>query len=432
MTTFHRRLAIAAGAIILAVPAVPAQHAEPGPRWRGFIGCFTAMPADEMLDKATTSARIVCITPSTSPDVAVISAVADGKLLTRDSIDASGRVRGVNDSGCAGTQTARWSADGRRVFLRSSTSCQGIPTEMSAILAVTPAGDWVDIRRISTPQRSNVRVAKYRDVGLSGAVPPEIADSLRGRALSIEAGRLAAGAPVGTAALIEAARAMDSGVVIAWIAEGGQRFAADRRALSELAGAGVSAAITDAVVSSTEEYVIRDGVPRYRFARGPGGKEAGDWWDQGTGMRRVFPENGAYDPWGVGIWTFASRYGALPVGYGLGNPIGFGYDFGQGLWVGPAFGWWIGYGNAYGFLVPEGNSPRTRMAAFTPPVMVLKNDAPGTESVGKAAATPDGTKGDRTVTEKAGETIGKAVIQKVGGTKATSAPPRRQARDLPR
>lgn len=382
--------ALAATALALTTPASSgAQQFVLGPRWQGWVGCWSAAAAERLRETGPDSPRIVCITPTADGDVVDISAIAEGKVVSRDRIDASGTTHAVEATGCQGTQSARWSADGRRVFLKSSVTCDGTPTEMSAILAVTSSGEWLDVRRVAAGGGADVRVARYHDVGVPALVPADIANSLdRRNAILFHDARLAAGAPVGANAIIEASRATDPSVVESWVMESGQRFAVDAGTLTELAEAGVPPSVTDAMISVSRPTEVATShtvfYSPYGWNGGYGqyGRGSADAWDQGTGSR-LYVNIYEYDPWGWG-------YG--PLGYGFGfAPFGYGMRYGIGNRFGDGFG--FGYGFGYEHRTRYRSSAGSRVGYYYPPVIVLHNDPTGTEPRGRSVKgegyTPD-------------------------------------------
>ena len=393
MNTLTRRItftACAAMALALAIPAsAGAQQVVLGPRWQAWLGCWSAAPDQRLRETGPDAPRIVCITPTADGDVVDISAIAEGKVISRDRIDASGTTHAIEAVGCSGTQSARWSADGRRVFLRSTVTCDGTPTEMSAILALTPRGEWIDVRRVAAGEGSDVRVARYHDVGLPTTVPTEITRSFDSRnAIMLHDARVVAAAPVGSNAIIEASRATDPSVVESWVVESGHRFAVDARTLADLADAGVPARVTDAMISVSRltdvatSHTVFYSPYGWNGRNGQYGRSSADAWDQGTGSR-VYVSIYEYDPWGWGYGPFANRFGAPPFGYG--NRYGAGNRFGDGYGIGYGFG----YENRYRYR----GSPGSRQGYYYPPVIVLHNDPTGTAPRGRAVKgdgyTPD-------------------------------------------
>src|SRR6476620_9742778 len=139
--TMKRSIAVL-GILAVTATAAGAQQARVGPKWQGWIGCWTASPPGESLFPAAPSnGPIVCITPSASGDAADFMTVDSGKVVSTQRIDASGVEGPVDVTGCTGVQRATWSADERRIYLRSSSTCDGVKSTTSAILAISASGE---------------------------------------------------------------------------------------------------------------------------------------------------------------------------------------------------------------------------------------------------------------------------------------------------
>src|SRR5258708_24613342 len=169
-----RRIGFALAALVVTVPCSAQTAATPG--WQAWYGCWTVAQRHE--DIRASGARIVCFTPTSNRDVVQISALADGKIVHRDSVDGTGQEHPVGEAGCTGTESGRWSSDGRRVFLDSKLSCDGAVTHVRAVVAMTPSGDWLDVRGVSAAGHEVVRVARYRDVGLPESIPAQISGAI--------------------------------------------------------------------------------------------------------------------------------------------------------------------------------------------------------------------------------------------------------------
>lgn len=328
-----RTAAIAAALVSLTAATGAAQQAS-GSRWQGWLGCWTAAAPDALVPS---NAPVVCITPTSNADVVNVATVQDGKVLATKTIDASGAAQPIEAKDCTGTQSAEWSADARRVYLKATANCAGTTRTTSGILAMSPTGEWLDVQGIAAGEGENVRVARYRDAGLPEKLPPEIKSALEGRGVSVQGARVAAGANVGTTAVIEASKKATPAVVEAWLLERGQRFALDAKALMQLADAGVPARVTDAMVavSNPQQFAVAHETAATQYNRPD---------DEVTGRRiPVFLAPPPYDPF---------SWGYSPYGYGYGYPYGYGYNG-------------YGYGGYYGYpyygtpviVVPGGKVP---------------------------------------------------------------------------
>jgi hypothetical protein len=309
-------LLVAAGVIALA--STPAAAQQPGvvPSWQAWIGCWTTAPG---VDATVAAPPLVCITPTSDRSVVDVTTVVGQKVVSSQKLDASSREEPINAKGCTGTQQARWSSDGRRVYLTSTATCGGVQRTMTGILAVTPTGDWLDIQGIVAGEGENVRVARYHDAGVPSFVPTEIASALAGRGVLNESARIAAGAAVRASDVQEATAAVSAAVTEAWLLERKQAFALDARELVRLADAGVPARVTDAMVAVSNPEVFN---VAHRSLEGDA--------DQVVGQRiRVYMDPAS--PWD---WGYAGRYG---YGYGY-SPFGYNYGYSP-----------YGYSGGYGY-----------------------------------------------------------------------------------
>lgn len=391
-TSFRRALVVAIIATGLSLTFVGTASAQQygtssAPRWRAWLGCWAAVVDSSRI--LTPSTRVVCVAPTDDANIVDVSAFSDGQVISHDRIDASGRPRVVDVSNCTGTESAHWSDDQRRVFLRSSVVCDGIPRQMTAVLAMNQRGEWLDVRSTTTASESTVRVARYRDVGIPDGVPSDISRPLIDHRMSTLSARIATGVPVGPAAIADAAHVLDAATLEAFVRASGQRFAVDARTLGELADAGVPSRVTDAMIEVSNRTVFsgdRDDDGYRRLPRSCGiygcyGGPANDAWDQGTGQRVYVTVYPAYDPWGFGYWPFGRYFtrgllGYAPYGYapyGL-SPYGYG-------------GGGYGYGDNY--------RGRTVTGYYRPPVIVLHANPGGTESRGRSEKGRGYTPGDR-------------------------------------
>jgi hypothetical protein len=339
MIVSMKRCAAALALVATATASVSAQQTRTGPKWLAWVGCWTAsLPGASAFATPAENGSVVCITPSAQGGDAVdVTTINDGKVASTQRIDASGSDRALEAKGCTGVQRASWSADERRVYLRSSSTCDGLKSSTSAILSLTATGEWLDVRGISSYGDLNVRVARYRDAGIPATLPADIASALRERGPGSETARIAAGAPIGITGVIEASRAADSTVVAAWLMEREQRFALDAKALVQLADAHVPGAVTDALVA-----VSNPGA--FRLARVPERSDA--IRDDRTTRRRVMAMGVPYDPW---------TWGSLGLDYGYGYPYGYAYRYG-------ASGYGYGYNNGY-------------YGGYAPPIIIVNGSA---------------------------------------------------------
>ncbi|HET9013525.1 MAG TPA: hypothetical protein VFN38_17000, partial [Gemmatimonadaceae bacterium] len=315
----------AAVAALVTLVGGPAGAQQATGSWQPWIGCWSAGPAIGGIAPSA-MAPLVCIAPTPDANVAEVTTISGDKVVSTQRIDAGGRELPVDTKGCTGTQRAQWSADGRRVYLRAVTTCDGLERVTSGIMAISPTGEWLDVQGVGVAGEEGVRVAHYRDAGLPSAVPEPIAAALRARGAATPTARLTAGGTIGSAAVIEASRSAAPAVVEAWLLERGQHFAVDAKELVRLADAGVPPRVTDALValSNPEHFAVArpDDRSRNRRARMDDDDIAG---------RRIYVYmDPIYSPyrWGYAPYGYGYGYGYGPYGY---SPLGYGgYGYGSG------------------------------------------------------------------------------------------------------
>jgi hypothetical protein len=339
-----KRVIAALGLVVAAAAPVAAQSARVEPKWLGWIGCWTStVPGASALASPAENGTFVCLTPSAGGGDAIdVTTIGDGKVVSTQRIDASGAERPLEAKGCTGTQRAAWSADERRLYLRASSTCDGLKSSTAGILSFTSTGEWLDVHGVSSYGSENVRVARYRDAGIPASVPADVANALRERGAGAEAARVNAGAAIGASAVIEASRATDSAVVAAWLLERAQRFALDAKTLVSLADAGVPGTVTDAMVAVSN----------------PGAFQLSRVSDQTETILSDAPRSGRrvnamafpYDPYTWGSYGLSS--------YGYGYPYGYRYGYGSG------YGSGYGYNNGY-------------YGGYAPPIIIVNGGTQG-------------------------------------------------------
>jgi hypothetical protein len=347
MNTMIRRayfVAIAAIGLVI-LPATQATAQNTGPRWQAWIGCWTSSIAGQNTVDFKV-APVVCVAPTSNADAVELTTLSDTKVLSRDTIDASGAEHVFTTKNCSTIQTARWSADERRIYFKSVGTCDGLKSTTSSILAIVPSGEWIEVRGLSAGEGSSVRVARYRAV----STPADSLSSANDKTTTAAA-RIAASAPIGTTAIGEAVKNVDPKVVESWILEGDQRFKLDAKTLVAMADAGIPGNVTDAMIAASNPDA-------FQVARADRGRN-----DDDVRGNRIYggvmtpsscdPYSRYYDPYDCrysGDYAYRSRYG-----YGYGSGYGLGYGYGNG------------YNNGY----------------YYPPVVIISG-TPGADANAKA------------------------------------------------
>jgi hypothetical protein len=173
-----RRLYLVALALAFVLASAPAARAQaPDARWNDWVGCWDLVadgnvarlpPAEDAAAGVTgpirpggsRSAR-VCVSPNQG-GAELRTLVGEQQVLSQ-TIVADGADHQVNDGGCTGTQRARWSEDGRRLFTRAQVTCDGQPSRtVTGLALIAPDGEWVDVQAVTIGGTDSVRVRRYR------------------------------------------------------------------------------------------------------------------------------------------------------------------------------------------------------------------------------------------------------------------------------
>jgi hypothetical protein len=247
--------ALAVALLLAGASSAAGQGAIYGAGLQAWQGCWSA---DLSAARADAAPSIVCITPTASVDVADLFTVQEGRVVARETLDATGRPRAIDAARCTGVRSAHWSRDRRRLFVRSTGTCAGVPSSTSGLLTIGANGEWLDVEGISAGGGTSVHVARYRDVLPPTVLPIAARSALRAQSLATRSVRAAAGAPVRAEDVLEAARTIDAAVVEAWILERAQHMDVTATDIGALVNLGVPARVVDALRAVVEPQGYAD------------------------------------------------------------------------------------------------------------------------------------------------------------------------------
>jgi hypothetical protein len=350
---FALAVGLAAG-LLAAAPRAGAQAPQTDPRWQPWLGCWAPVAAQKTPTRgAPTQALLVCVVPVSGAAGVDFATVSDTDVVARDRLDASGERRPVEREGCAGWEAAQWSSDGARAYVRSELTCQGnFRRRSSGVMALTPEGEWLDVRAVTAGSQRGVRVLRYQPVPLPENLPTDIAAALRGAGWLRAAAPAAPTAEISTADIAEASHQLDPDVVEAWLAESDQQFHMNAARLLEAKRAGIPGDVVDVMValSYPRVFTINPASREAEFRAPPeGARTAADYGYGGAG----YSWGGYYySPYGWDSWW--------PYGWGMYNPM-YGYSpygpYGYAPWYGGYGGWYGGwyYGGGGGVLIVTGS-----------------------------------------------------------------------------
>jgi hypothetical protein len=320
------------GVFALAGAALPAS-AQVGvsgadARWLPWIGCWDGAA---MTAESAPESYLVCFRPLDTAAGVQIETYAEGTLFTLEEMRADGTPVAIEEDGCVGTQSARWSSDDARVLLESEMSCGPLlARSTTGTLAILPDGfGWVEIQAVrSGDTEPLVGIRTFVPAAEARLAELGVADPTAGGGLAVVTARGRAGAALSPDAIAELVERTGPSVAGALVIERGESFDLDADLLRELAARGVPGEVLDVMVAVTYP-------DRFTVLGGSEGSEL---------ALRTAPEAAATPQRvvrGVAPWPYRPR------GYGY-SPFGFGYGYYDSYWdpFSP-FGYRRGYGFGY-------------------------------------------------------------------------------------
>jgi len=290
---------------------VPAQAGD----WTAWYGCWR--PVD-----TTNGGALICMLPGDSPTAVRMATVENGEITDETVVRADGVARPLEDGGCAGTESAFFSADGRRIFTRAELACSGLGRISTGMLAMVSAVEWVDAQALTVNGQHAARTIRYRAADAS-ELPTWLASVLpQGRDLAQETARLDASMPLDIDAVAEASRHVAAPALEALLAESAHGFDLDAQKLVQLRDLGVPTSTIDVMIALSYPAKFAVASPRYDTDRG-----AVDLEREYAAARADY----CYDPYSrVRMYDcYDNRYGygsGYGYGYGYRNRYGYGYD----------------------------------------------------------------------------------------------------------
>jgi hypothetical protein len=298
-------------------------------RFGAWLGCWRLED-----DLAGTGARM-CVVPDGS-GVRLQTVVGETKSLDERLIP-DGVARPVVDADCQGSEHARWSADGLRVFRSVTVTCTGeTPRTIKSVAFLGPGPTWTNVQHVSGGPADAVRVQRYRraanQILADGSTAPQPTAPL-----VLSAGEL----NWSIEDVIEASDKLPAEALQAALSEARHGFNLNKRTLVALADANVPEPVIDLMVALT--FPQRFVVERAGGASAPIGVSTGGGWYDPFLSPLMSPYSSYYnDCYGsrgyIGYRSYYSLcggyYGYAPYGY-------YYYPYNYNYYQNPG---WIGVG----------------------------------------------------------------------------------------
>jgi hypothetical protein len=320
------------------------------PRWLPWVGCWEPRGSSHMEG----SDLVLCILPE--GDGVTLTTWLDGEAIEVDLLRADVGPTAITEVACEGTRSLSWSADGARVFVEGSITCDPGGTRATrGVFSITDAGStWVEIQALGFEDGVDpiLSVRTFHPASPASLERNGLEAPMAEAFMTIRQARQQAARPLTDAAILEAQRRTGGSVTAALVVELGHPFALNTDRLRALRSGGVTPEVIDVMVAVTypERFEIR--------ADGMVGPVAPT---PVAGAPRRPVSGGA---WGYGAPTYRTRYG---FGYGLFWDPYLGYGYGYGV---PGYGY--GYSSPYrwysgpAYIVVPPGEPSPSRGTMTP------------------------------------------------------------------
>lgn len=267
MIPTSRNGAVFALTLVLALGLGASEAAADGeqadPHWLPWTGCWEPVvheddeaggpeghPAEGADAAPADDATLVCFRPDPENDGVLVQGVQNGELVSQEPLVADALERSVERAGCTGTESARWSEDGKRLFMRSELDCGGVPRVQTSILAFDTPHEWVEVESVRAGDAEpEAGVRRFRAVPDQELAARGIPPFEREEDLALATTREAAASPVTAGAVQEAAQHVQTEAVTAFLLERHVTLDLDARTLVALDDAGTPSEVIDLLVA---------------------------------------------------------------------------------------------------------------------------------------------------------------------------------------
>lgn len=306
------------GVATLVTLAVGTAGAQSSPRvdarFQPWVGCWRTVNVPEAPGQADIRPTAACVVPSsTVPGGVDIALFAGDSLLSSAAVPRVGAStpRVIDD--CRGSETASWSGRESRLVMRAEVMCaRDVKRVETGLMSIAPNGDWVQLQHLEIANNAVTTVGRFRfDAALTARHP-----ALRGVSLSNEGLRLAMGGGLTPDHVLELAKEVPAGLTQTFLAEYGQPFALNGKALVQLADRGMPAPVLDIMValSNPKAFVVGAGRPDQSIGEVPLSAQIGAnspmlMGNRGMRSRCSMLDDFCYGPAGMGAWGMAWQYG---------------------------------------------------------------------------------------------------------------------------
>jgi hypothetical protein len=286
VAVMRKTMAAFAAAFALSSAGVLQAQTSTDTRWSAWLGCWRTAEAD---------GPTTCVVPTARSTAVDVVRIINGEIGSRQRIEADSQPHAIDRAGCRGTETTHWSPTGHRVYRRDDLVCPGgVNGVATTLMAISPAGEWLNIEGVRAGAGSLERLDRLHDVAIPSSLPKEMRTAIERRELAITTARAAASAPITDADVLEANSYVEPDVVRSWLAVSG----------ASAVVAGVAAQ------QGPAQPVIQQPMP--------GAPTATNCTPAGCYAPNAYSDYNGYSMYPYG---YSSFYGAYPWGYGFVSPL---------------------------------------------------------------------------------------------------------------
>ncbi|MGV3710522.1 MAG: hypothetical protein ACO1Q7_16955 [Gemmatimonas sp.] len=340
-------------ATLLMPSSLAAQSANTDARWQPFLGCWVSNQSSTTIGADAVSGSMVCVVPVSGSASVDLATIVNRRVTSRERITVNGQREAKSADDCPGFETASWSGDGSRIYIRSEYACNNnLNVKGSGVFAMSEGGEFVQVIGTSVGSNAGARVVKFRQADVALAPGSIISDSSvvttvpAQTPFSQQAARTAAGKKTDANLIIDINKNTSEQIAQAWLGEFGGEMKLNGQELIALADAGLPGSVTDMMVALSNPT-------RFQItARGP--ENAPQTVANNRNNAGAMDPRCSFDYFDLG-WSSMSRY--CMARYGMGWGFGFGSPWRYGMMGGPWGYNQLGIGNYWGNGYYYGNNP---------------------------------------------------------------------------
>jgi len=214
-------------------------------RWLPWVGSWRMVPNTFNPTESTVKEQyLLTISPGDNEKAVTMKGYRDEEVLSEENIIADGTRHPLTSDTCTGWYMYSWSETGKRLLLRSESSCSGETSRLiSGMSVMDDNGEWVDIQLLQNGKEKAFTIRRYRNVDNASITPG--GTSANNPAFS----RISTGSNLSINEIIELSAKVEPEVLEAALMELRKPFPINSKQLERLADSKVPSEIVDIMVA---------------------------------------------------------------------------------------------------------------------------------------------------------------------------------------